>query len=382
MSPDNATTTTQTDTDLAELRESLFDSKAGRGFLKRIEELAEKLTEPVTLMEVCGTHTHAIAAAGLRRLMPEKVRLVSGPGCPVCVTPIGWVDHAVALAALPDVIVTTFGDLMRVPSSHGTLEEARARGADIRICYSTRDALQIARENPEQRVVFLAVGFETTAPTIAGALAEAERDEVGNFMILPGHKTMPGPLRVLVDDESVDLHGLLCPGHVSVIIGSDAYHEIAQSGVPCSVVGFAPNDVLTGVIDLLEQVLGERSVVTNLYKRVVKPEGNPAALQLLDRFFETADADWRGLGPIPDSGLKLRAEFAHRDASLIAVDLPEPREPKGCRCGEVLRGSINPPECPLFGKGCDPQHAIGACMVSSEGTCAAWYRHERLAMVD
>jgi hydrogenase expression/formation protein HypD len=381
VNPENATQKAAVEAvDLDALRASLFDSDSGRGLLKQIEELATKLTSPVTLMEVCGTHTHAIAAAGLRRLMPEKVRLVSGPGCPVCVTPIGWVDHAVALSALPDTIITTFGDLMRVPSSHGTLEEARASGADIRICYSTRDALQVARDNPSQRVIFLAVGFETTAPTIAGALAEAERDEVGNFMILPGHKTMPGPLRVLVDDETVDLNGLLCPGHVSVIIGSDAYHEIAESGVPCSVVGFAPNDVLTGVIDLLEQVLAKKSVVTNLYKRVVKPEGNPAALKLLDRFFETADADWRGLGPIPDSGLKLRAAYAHRDASLIAVDLPTPREPKGCRCGEVLRGTINPPECPLFGNGCDPQHAVGACMVSSEGTCAAWYRHERLAM--
>lgn len=381
MNPQNATPTiTQADADLEALRASLFDSQAGRGLLKEIEELATQLTSTVTLMEVCGTHTHAIAAAGLRRLMPEKVRLVSGPGCPVCVTPIGWVDHAVALAALPDTIVTTFGDLMRVPSSHGTLEEARATGSDIRICYSTRDALQVARDNPDQRVIFLAVGFETTAPTIAGALAEAERDGVGNFMILPGHKTMPGPLRVLVDDESVDLHGLLCPGHVSVIIGSEAYQEIAQSGVPCTVVGFAPNDVLTGVIDLLKQILSDQHKVSNQYKRVVKPEGNPAALQLLDKFFEPADADWRGLGPIPESGLTLRAEYAHRDASLIQVDLPTPREPKGCRCGEVLRGSINPPECPLFAKGCDPQHAVGACMVSSEGTCAAWYRHERLAM--
>ncbi|MBC8406505.1 MAG: hydrogenase formation protein HypD [Planctomycetes bacterium] len=364
--------------DINALRESLFDSKAGRVLLKQIEKLAVGLTAPVTLMEVCGTHTHAIAAAGLRRLMPEKVRLVSGPGCPVCVTPIGWVDHAVALAALPDVIVTTFGDLMRVPSSTGTLEEARAGGSDIRICYSTRDALQIARDNPERRVIFLAVGFETTAPTIAGALAEAEKEGLPNFMILPGNKTMPGPLRVLVDDETVDLNGLLCPGHVSVIIGSDAYQQIAAAGVPCAVVGFAPNDVLTGVIDLLEQILGEKSVVTNLYKRVVKPGGNPAALQLLDHFFETTDADWRGLGPIADSGLKLRPAYAHRDASLIDVDLPIPQEPKGCRCGEVLRGTINPPDCPLFGKGCDPQHAVGACMVSSEGTCAAWYRHERL----
>ncbi len=366
--------------DFSALRRGLEDPAAGGAMLKRIEELAATIERPVTLMEVCGTHTHSIAAAGLRRLMPSNVRLVSGPGCPVCVTPIGWVDRAMALAAREDVIVTTFGDMMRVPASHGTLEESRAEGADVRICYSTRDALQTARDNPEKKVVFLAVGFETTAPTIAAALEEAERENLPNFLVLAGHKTIPEALEALMDNNDVKLDGLLCPGHVSVIIGSDAYAPVATAGLPCSVVGFAPNDVLAGVAELLAQLANDKPAVSNLYGRVVQPDGNPAARALLDKFFVQTDSDWRGLGIIPRSGLELKVEFAHRNAALLEVDLPVAREPKGCRCGEVLQGTIDPPECPLFGNGCDPEHAVGACMVSSEGTCAAWHRHERLAL--
>ena len=346
--------------DIPALRRSLEDPAAAVALLKRIEELASRLERQATIMEVCGTHTHSIAAAGLRRLMPSMVRLVSGPGCPVCVTPISWVDRAMALAAREDVIVTTFGDMMRVPASHGTLEESRAAGADIRICYSTRDALEIARQNPDKKVVFLAVGFETTAPTIAASLQEAEDADVGNFMILAGHKTMPEPLHALMDNDSVQLDGLLCPGHVSVIIGSDAYHPIAAAGLPCVVVGFAPNDVLAGIADLLAQLIERRPSVANLYSRVVQPKGNPAAQALLDKFFIAADAEWRGLGEIPSSGLELRPEFEHRNAALLEVDLPVAREPNGCRCGEILQGTIDPPDCPLFGNGCDPEHAVGA----------------------
>ena len=366
--------------DIGALRRSLEDPEAGGVLLERIAELALQLKQPATIMEVCGTHTHSIAAAGLRRLMPKNVRLVSGPGCPVCVTPIGWVDRAMALAAREDIIVATFGDMMRVPASDGTLEASRASGADVRICYSTRDALTIAREHPEKKVVFLAVGFETTAPTIAGALEEAEQEGIENFMILAGHKTMPEPLEILLDNENVQLDGLLCPGHVSVIIGSEAYQSIANAGLPCAVVGFAPNDVLVGIAELLSQLVEKRAEVTNLYSRVVRPQGNPAALALLDKFFSPADVEWRGLGVIPGSGLELREAFSSRDANRLEVDLPVPREPKGCRCGEILQGTIDPPDCPLFGNGCDPEHAVGACMVSSEGTCAAWHRHERLTL--
>ncbi|MGD1148661.1 MAG: hydrogenase formation protein HypD [Thermoanaerobaculaceae bacterium] len=354
------------------------DPAAVAAFAARVARSAEKLQRRVTLMEVCGTHTHTIAAAGLRRLVPERVRLIAGPGCPVCVTPVGYVDRAEALARRPGTIVATFGDLMRVPSSGGSLERVRAEGADVRIVYSPRDALQIARDNPGSTVVFLAVGFETTTPTVAGALAEAEADRVPNFLILSGHKIMPPPMRALARDPEVQVDAYLLPGHVCVIVGSRAFAFVAEEFVmPAAVVGFTPTDVMRGVEALVECLAAGKAEVINLYSRVVKPEGNTTAQALVDRFFVTADVVWRGLGTIPGSGLALRAEFAHRDASLVEVELPEPLEPAGCRCGEVLKGVIDPPECPLFDGICTPITPVGACMVSSEGTCAAWYRHER-----
>jgi len=345
---------------------------------RRLVEVAGPLEVPATFMEVCGTHTHAIARAGLRELLPPRVRLISGPGCPVCVTPIDYLDRAEALAALPDVILCTFGDLMRVPSSRGNLEQARAAGADVRVVYSARDALPIAREHPGARVVFLAVGFETTMPTIAAAMDEAEQTGVDNFLLLCGSKLIEPPLRALVQDETVEVHGFLLPGHVSVIIGSDAYLFLADEfALPSVVVGFTPVDVMSGVEELLRQRVSAEAEVSNLYARAVRPEGNPAARELLERFFEPADTKWRGLGSIPGSGLELREEWRHRDAGRIAVEVPPPREPEGCRCGEVLRGGIDPPECPLFAGPCTPEQPVGACMVSSEGTCAAWFRHAR-----
>ncbi len=356
------------------------DPKAVSALVGRVVRAAGRLTQRVTLMEVCGTHTNAIAAAGLRRLLPPTVRLIAGPGCPVCVTPVGYVDRAEALTRRPGTIVTTFGDLMRVPSSRSSLERVRAEGADVRIVYSPRDALQIARENPEKTVVFLGVGFETTVPTVAGALAEAEADGVGNFMVLSGHKVMPPPMRALARDPEVHVDGYLLPGHVSVIVGSDAFAFVAEEfGLPAVVVGFTPTDVLRGVETLVGCLAAGTPRVVNLYSRVVRPEGNTTAQALVSRFFTTADVEWRGLGTIPGSGLALRREFAHRDAGLLEVELPEPVEPAGCRCGEVLKGAIDPPECPLFAGACTPSSPVGACMVSSEGTCAAWYRHERLA---
>ncbi len=356
------------------------DPKAVAALVGRVVGAAGKLTRRVTLMEVCGTHTNAIAAAGLRRLLPPTVRLIAGPGCPVCVTPVGYVDRAEALTRRPGTIVTTFGDLMRVPSSRSSLERVRAEGADVRIVYSPRDALQIARENPDRTVVFLGVGFETTVPTVAGALAEAEAGGVGNFMVLSGHKIMPPPMRALARDPEVHVDGYLLPGHVSVIVGSDAFSFVAEEfGLPAVVVGFTPTDVLRGVETLVGCLVAGKPKVVNLYSRVVRPEGNTTARELVSRFFTTADVEWRGLGTIPGSGLALRPEFAHRDAALLEVELPEPMEPAGCRCGEVLKGAIDPPECPLFAGACTPSSPIGACMVSSEGTCAAWYRHERLA---
>jgi hydrogenase expression/formation protein HypD len=356
------------------------DPRAVAAFATRIRAAAERLSRRVTLMEVCGTHTHAIAAAGLRRLLPERVRLIAGPGCPVCVTPVEYVDRAEALARRPGTIVTTFGDLLRVPSSRGSLERVRAEGADVRIVYSPRDALQIAADNPAHTVVFLAVGFETTTPTVAAALAEAEARAVPNFMILSGHKVMPPPMRALARDAEVEVDAYLLPGHVSVIVGSRAFDFVAEEfGMPAAVVGFAPTDVMRAVEVLVGLLAAGRPEIVNLYSRVVTPEGNLTARALVNRFFTAADVVWRGLGNIPGSGLALRGEFAHRDAARIEVELPEPIEPAGCRCGEVLKGTIDPPECPLFGGICTPDAPVGACMVSSEGACAAWYRHERFA---
>ncbi|MCD4748193.1 MAG: hydrogenase formation protein HypD [Thermoanaerobaculales bacterium] len=357
------------------------DPKAIKALLVEIENLSMKLGRRAAFMEVCGTHTHAVAAAGLRRRLPENVRLVSGPGCPVCVTPIEYLDRAIALAALPDVTVCSFGDMLRVPSSSATLEEARADGHSIEIVYSPRDALQFAEKHPDRRVVFLAVGFETTVPTIAAALAEAETLGIKNFLILPGNKVMPPPMQALAGDPELRVEGFLLPGHVSVITGWETFLFLAdEHGMSGAVVGFAPADVLRGIAELLRQLIEERHEVVNLYNRVVDARGNITARVFVDRFFEPTTVVWRGFGAIPGSGLRLRPEWRHRDASLIEVELPEPVEPSGCRCGDVLRGQIEPPECPLFAKSCTPDSAVGACMVSSEGACAAWYRHERFVI--
>jgi hydrogenase expression/formation protein HypD len=357
------------------------DPAAVRSLAHRVKALAARLSQPITLMEVCGTHTNAIAAAALRRLLPPSVRLIAGPGCPVCVTPVGYVDHAEALARRPDTTVCTFGDLVRVPSSHGSLERVRAEGGDVRVVYSPRDALAVAVENPSRDVVFLGVGFETTTPTVAAALAEAEERALANFRVLAGHKVMPPPLRALAADPAVAVDGLLCPGHVSVITGWKAFEFLPEEyGRGAVVVVFTPTDVLRGVAELVEQRVAGRPAVVNLYSRVVTGDGNRAARELVERFFAPADVVWRGLGTIPGSGLALRDEWAHRDASRIEVEVCEPVEPPGCRCGEVLKGTIDPPQCPLFATACSPDEPVGACMVSSEGTCAAWYRHERFAL--
>jgi hydrogenase expression/formation protein HypD len=358
------------------LQQALGDPQAVRALAQRVVRASERLPRRITIMEVCGTHTHAIAAAGLRRLLPPTVRLIAGPGCPVCVTPVGYVDRAEALAHRPATIVCTFGDLVRVPSSTGSLEQARAAGADVRVVYSPRDALTIARSHPAHTVIFLGVGFETTTPTVAAALAEAEDTGVANFVVLSGHKVMPPPMRALAADPAVEVDGYLLPGHVAVIAGARAFRFVADEfHLSAAVVGFTPTDVLRGIEAIVERCAAGRGEVVNLYARVVTDEGNATARAIIDRFFVSADAEWRGLGVIPGSGLAFRPELAHRDAGRIPVDVPAPQEPAGCRCGAVLKGTIDPPECPLFGAACTPASAVGACMVSSEGTCAAWYRY-------
>jgi hydrogenase expression/formation protein HypD len=341
-----------------------------------IEAIGATGTGPVKIMEVCGTHTVAIAKNGLRAVMPERVTLLSGPGCPVCVTANHDIDHAVELARRPEVIVTTFGDMMKVPGSHSSLSREKADGRDVRIVYSPLDALALAAREPERQVVFIAVGFETTAPLIAAAIMRASEQGLTNFSVFCAHKTVPIALEALVNDPEVQIDAFILPGHVSTIIGEEPYRFIAEKyHVPGVITGFEPVDVLQGVHMILKQIEEGRAEIEIAYHRGVMPQGNPTARAMVERVFEPVDADWRGIGVIPGTGLGIREEFADFDAARrIPVTLPEPKEIKGCQCGEVLRGVTLPFECRLFAKGCTPEHPVGPCMVSSEGSCAAYYR--------
>jgi hydrogenase expression/formation protein HypD len=342
-----------------------------------IAQIARRSSRPLHLMEFCGGHTHAILKIGLRQMLPDRVQLRSGPGCPVCVTSAADLEHAIALSRLPDVILTTYGDMIRVPGSQGSLQGARAGGADVRIVYSTLDALDIARRNPARAVVFLAIGFETTAPTTAAALLQAEAEGLPNFYVLCLHKLTPPATRAILDAGEVRLDGVLGPGHVTTIIGAAAWQFLPDDyGISCAVAGFEPLDILRGVGALIELFEGGQPAVRNAYGRSVRTQGNRVALEMMDRVFRVSAADWRGFGSLPKSGLLLRDAYAHRDAARVfTVDVPHAAEPKGCRCGEVLRGVMAPTECPLFRTACSPRTPIGPCMVSSEGACAAYYAY-------
>jgi hydrogenase expression/formation protein HypD len=340
-------------------------------------DLAAEAHAGLTVMEVCGTHTMAIARYGLRELLPPGLRLISGPGCPVCVTAMQDLDRVIALARLPQVTMVTFGDLLRVPASRSSLAAERAAGADVRVVYSPRDAVEMAAAEPEREVVFAGIGFETTAPTVAAALLEARQRGIANFSVFSMHKTMPLPLRALLDLGETPIGGFLLPGHVSVVTGTACYQFLAREyGVAGVVAGFEAQDVLLALLMLVR--MREPGIEIE-YTRAVRPEGNVVAQRLLDEVFEPDDADWRGLGVIPGSGLRLRAAFADADAEQrFPVDPGPSLEPAGCRCGEVLRGVTDPAECALFGRRCTPQDPVGACMVSSEGACAARYRFRGL----
>ncbi|MEJ5331079.1 MAG: hydrogenase formation protein HypD [Desulfobaccales bacterium] len=348
-----------------------------------VQELARRLqglaVGPVTLMEVCGTHTMAVARFGLKALLPPGVRLVSGPGCPVCVTDQGDIDAFLALGHLPEVILATFGDMVRVPGSTTSLEEERARGAAVQVVYSPLDAVELAKRRPERQVVFFAVGFETTMPATALALKSAAGEQVDNFSVFCVHKTMPQALRALLTCGEVRVGGLLLPGHVSTITGTAAFDFLPREfGLPCAVTGFEPVDILLGVEALLRQLKEGRAEVANAYPRAVGREPNPRAVALLQEVFAPAEATWRGLGRIPASGVTLTPAYAAFDArrrfaeTLAAVPPPRPR---ACRCGEVLRGVLTPPECPLFAAACTPSQPQGPCMVSGEGACAAAFKY-------
>ncbi len=349
--------------------------------VQSIEELARQLGRDVKLMEVCGTHTMAAFRSGLRQLLPASVRLVSGPGCPVCVTDPSYIDAAIELAGHPDVIVATFGDLVRVPGSDSSLERERAAGANVRIVYSPSDALVLAKECRSKKVVFLGVGFETTAPTVAWAIWRAAKDNVGNFFVLCAHKTMPQAMDALLRDQQVKIDGFLCPGHVSVITGAQIYRFICERyRIPCVVAGFEPWDILEAVRMLLQQLVEGRAEVENEYSRSVTETGNASAQRLMAEVFEPCDADWRGIGTIAGSGLRIRDQYARFDAAkALDVKFPAAHVNPLCKCGSVLRGVATPLDCRLFGKACTPAHPVGPCMVSSEGVCAAYFKYERLA---
>ncbi|MEN8615140.1 hydrogenase formation protein HypD [Dehalogenimonas sp. THU2] len=343
---------------------------------KLLDNIRRRSTKSANIMEFCGGHTVAIFRYGLRDLLPPHLKLLSGPGCPVCVTSSADLDKVMALAAMPDVVITTFGDLIKVPASYSSLDRARAAGADVRTVYSTLDALDIARKNPDKKVVFVGIGFETTAPTIAAAILQAAAEKLDNFFVLSLHKVTPPVTKVLLDAGEVKLQGIICPGHVSAIVGADAWNFIPERyGIACAVSGFEPLDVLHCVNMIVEQIETGTPRVETAYSRVVKGEGNPVALRMLDRVFEPATANWRGVGDIPGSGLKIRDEFAAHDADKVFdIKLERPsREPAGCLCGEVIRAVKTPEECKLFRKVCTPENPVGPCMVSSEGSCAAYY---------
>ncbi len=348
------------------------DSHLVQGIVQRIHRHSRR---KVRFMEFCGSHTTSIMKNGLRQLLPPNIRMVSGPGCPVCVTDNADLDKAIALAGVPGVVLLTFGDMMKVPGSRSSLEKARAEGADVRIVYSALNALQIARDTPWRPVVLVGIGFETTAPTIAASLLQAQHEGIENYFVLSLHKVCPPAIQSLLELEGVQLQGLICPGHVSAITGSLAWDFVADRyHVPCVVAGFEPMDILQSINMLVEQVERGESKVEIAYRRGVRREGNPKALELMDMVFEPSEARWRGLGVVPGSGLALREAFARFDAGLVFdIDAGPTMSPAGCICGAILMGVKAPPECRLFGKACTPAAPVGPCMVSSEGSCSAYY---------
>ncbi|MCJ7593640.1 MAG: hydrogenase formation protein HypD [Desulfobacterales bacterium] len=355
--------------------EEYRDPEIARGIADHIKGISRR---KIRLMEVCGTHTMAIFRNGIREILPETISLLSGPGCPVCVTSQSEIDSFIELSRVDDVIVTTFGDLMRVPGRDSSLQRERADGKDIRVVYSSSDAIDIAGKNPLKKVVFLGVGFETTAPTIAASILSARKMGVQNFSVFCAHKLIPPALEALLKREGLKVEGLILPGHVSVIIGMKAYLPlVGRYHIPCAITGFEPVDILQAISVLVEQIETGSANLENCYPRVVAFEGNPKAEQIMDQVFEPCDAVWRGLGSIPGSGLRIRDEYASLDAQKVfGISLPSSEEPRGCSCGEILTGLKIPPECPLYKTVCSPIHPVGPCMVSSEGTCAAYYRYQ------
>ena len=350
-----------------------------KGLTEKINQHLSRTEQEIVLMEVCGTHTMAISRSGLRKVLSSKLRLVSGPGCPVCVTPNYYLDKAIAYARKQGIIIVTFGDMLKVPGSSSSLEKEKASGRDIRVVYSSLDGLKIAEDNPEKKIVFLGVGFETTAPTLGATIKIAKEQNIKNFFVFSGHKTMPLAMRALVSGNGININGFICPGHVSTIIGAIPYAFIPEEyNISCVITGFEPVDIAQGIYMLIENIIGPlKPRVQIQYKRTVKKEGNPKAIQLMQDVFEETDSQWRGLGDIPGSGLKIRDAYRDFDAEKnIEVKVEKTKETIEWICGEVLKGLKTPLDCRLFKKKCTPTNPVGACMVSSEGTCSAYYKYE------
>ena len=339
-------------------------------------EIRKISRQEIALMEVCGGHTMAIHRFGLTSWLPPNIRLLSGPGCPVCVSAQKFIDTAIAYSRMPGAIIVTYGDLIRVPGSGSSLEKEKSAGNDVRIVYSVLESLEIAKLNPGRPVIFLGIGFETTAPATAAAVIKAEEEGITNFYVLSAHKVMPPVMKALVN-EGVKLNGFIAPGHVSAITGSAIYEDLVSGyGLAVVISGFEPLDIMQSVLMLVKQIESGNPRVGIQYKRVVQPEGNKIAQRLMNKVFALAGDQWRGLGTISGSGLKLRQEYSSFDPEEeFPLNIPEPAEPKGCICGDILRGLKTPPECANFAKGCTPVNPIGACMVSSEGTCSTYYKY-------
>ncbi len=354
--------------------EEYRDGDLAKKIIREIKAIAVK---DMRLMEVCGTHTMSIFRHGIRSVLPDGISLLSGPGCPVCVTSQKDIDTFIALALIDNVILTSFGDLMRVPGTISSLQKEKAKGKDIRIVYSVFDAVKIAKENPEKEVVFCAVGFETTTPTIAASILMAKDMGISNFSIYSAHKTTPPALAALMETDDVRIDGFILPGHVSVITGTNAYMPVFEKyNIPSVIAGFEPVDILKAVLMLIKQNETGRPALENAYQRAVTKDGNQKAKAIMNQVFQEADATWRGIGLIEKSGMELKQEFSQFNAlEKFDLNVPDAKEPKGCACGEILMGLKTPDQCPLYKRKCTPMHPIGPCMVSSEGSCAAFYRY-------
>jgi hydrogenase expression/formation protein HypD len=347
---------------------------------RRINDYIPECNGKIFLMEVCGTHTHSIFRSGIMNLLSDKIEHLSGPGCPVCVTPNKYIDTAIAYSRLSDIIITTFGDMIKVPGSTSSLEKEKASGGKVKIVYSPLESLELARNNPEKKVVFLGVGFETTAPLVASTILTASNEKIKNFYVLSGHKLIPPAMTALLENKEIKIDGFICPGHVSAIIGEEPYKPIAaEYGIPSVIIGFEPIDLLEGIEMLIKQITsGRKPKVENQYIRVVRKKGNEKALSLINKVFKVKDSKWRGLGLLPKSGLCIKNRYSHFDAEKqINVNIEKTKFHSKCICGKVLTGTKKPYDCKLFGKLCTPENPVGPCMVSSEGTCAAYYKFNK-----